>query len=98
MSVKTDFVLVQPAEMTAKEVVAAGAGVGIHLSPAHVHVIRSKARTKSARKPVAEILDWSDSENGLERDLMLVAVELGFSRSTQLLDEFRGEIRSRRAG
>lgn len=100
MTAKTEFVRSQPSTASAKEVVAAAQAAGIDLSVAHVHVIRSKDRKspETTRKPIAEILDWTEGEEGLERDLMMVAVELGFSRSTQLLDEFRSEIRSRRIG
>lgn len=50
---KTAFVLAQPSEMMAKDVVAKAKSEGLTISTAHVYAIRSDARRKSATAVVA---------------------------------------------
>jgi hypothetical protein len=47
---KTAFVLSQSADLPASEVVAAAKAVGIEMSPAYVHTIRSSAKRKKSAK------------------------------------------------
>lgn len=96
---KAQFVRSLPPDMPAKDVVAKAKAKGLKLSPAYVYVIRSKGGGKGGAKKVWKgkgTIGKPSTEAGhrnVERQFVSIAVDLGFARAQQLLDETRSAIR-----
>jgi hypothetical protein len=99
---KTAFVLSLPMTAPAKDVIAKGKASGLKLSEAYIYSIRSKAKgragkpaarrgrpPKSASAGVA-----SASSNGLERQFLNLALDLGLSRAEGLLSDLRSKLKN----
>jgi hypothetical protein len=61
---KTAFVLSQSVDVPASDVVAAGKAIGIDMSPAYVHSIRSSAKRKKGAKRQAGRPKGSKNKSG----------------------------------
>jgi hypothetical protein len=99
---KTAFVLSLPMTSPAKDVIAKGKAAGLKLSEAYIYSIRSKAKgragkpaarrgrpPKSASAGVA-----AASGNGVERQFLSLALDLGLSRAEGLLAGLRTKLKN----
>lgn len=91
---KAAFVRDLPPDMPAAQVIAKAKEHGIKLTPAYVYVIRSK----SSAKPNGKVARASSARAGggrsssQERTFVDLALQLGFARAQQLLDDTRASI------
>ena len=92
---KADFILGLPLDVPAVEVMKRGAARGISLSMAHIHTVRSQARTK-ARKSVPAKVEVETSRrkapSNLEQRLLETAAELGLVRALKLITDLRSDL------
>jgi hypothetical protein len=90
---KAAFVRGLPPNMPASEVIAKAQANGMKLTPAYVYVIRSKSSAKPSsnggRKRGGGRGTGSSQQ---EREFVNLALQLGFSRAQQLLDDTRASI------
>lgn len=105
---KKDFVLSQPAELSAADVVAAGAKHGIELTSKHVYVVRSAAKhsrkpggSKTGKKPgrttvspPRRVTPAKEASPAHEARFFEVVMELGLTRSRELLDDAAARLRA----
>lgn len=89
---KAAFVRDLPADMPAAQVIAKAKEQGIKLTAAYVYVIRSKSSAKPNGK-VAKASRATGTRGGSqERTFVDLALQLGFARAQQLLDDTRASI------
>jgi hypothetical protein len=92
---KRAFVLSLPADMPAKEVVERAAQAGIKLKDTYIYVVRSNSRL---RKGSAAKAPASRSAGSTESEFRRLAIELGLSRSKDLLRDTEQKIADLVAG
>lgn len=98
---KADFVRSQPADVPAKEVVAAAQAAGMSISENYVYTLRYEAKkaakaapaSKSTKK-VASTKGAKLSTNGIEDLLRAAASEIGLSRAIALLQAQQNSLRA----
>ena len=88
---KAAFVRALPPDMPASQVIAKAKESGIKLTAAYVYVIRSKSSAKPNGK-VAKPRAGGARGGSQERTFVDLALQLGFSRAQQLLDDTRASI------
>ncbi len=100
---KAQFILSQPMDLSAKEVIERAKAQGISLSESYVHVIRSKYRRGTVKKreqaqPVAAAAaatttaTKAKTRQNLEVEFRRLAVELGLDRAQELLQDTRQKL------
>jgi hypothetical protein len=98
---KTAFVLSLPMTSPAKDVIAKGKAAGLKLSEAYIYSIRSKAKGRAGkpaarrgRPPKSASVGVSASGNGIERQFLSLALDLGLSRAEGLLAGLRTKLKN----
>jgi hypothetical protein len=99
---KTAFVLSLPMTSPAKDVISKGRAAGLKLSEAYIYSIRSKAKgregkpaARRGRPPKAASQSVATSSgNGIERQFLNLALDLGLSRAEGLLSGLRAKLRN----
>lgn len=98
---KTAFVLSLPLDMPAKDVIAKGKAQGLKLTEAYIYSIRSKAKgrvgkpaARRGRPPKAQSLAGARGGNGIERQFLNLALDLGLSRAENLLSNLRSRVKN----
>jgi hypothetical protein len=89
---KVDFVRALPPSLSAKEVIAKAKAKGIKITAAYVYVIRSQGGIKKRGKPGPKPRSAA-GDAGIDRQFIGLALEIGFGRAQQLLDDARARIR-----
>jgi hypothetical protein len=90
---KAAFVRSMPSDMPAKDVMRKASAQGLSVSEAYVYVIRSKSKAarKAARRQRA---GSSGGQQQQERQLLGLALELGFGRTEQILSRAKNDLTS----
>lgn len=95
---KADFILEQPADLSAGDVVKRAAQQGMKISAAYIHTVRSQARSAksngvSKRKRAATTTASTKRRAGdisqHEQHFLETVLVIGFENATQLLQDFR---------
>ena len=85
-----DFVLSQPEDLDADEVVRLAKEAGIEVGRSYIHTLRSKERRSrgvSRRRRSA-----ADAMEALEEEFTRVAFSIGFARTSELIREMREKL------
>jgi hypothetical protein len=97
---KTAFVLSLPMTAPAKDVISKGKTAGLKLSEAYIYSIRSKAKGRAGKpaarrgRPPKSAAMGAGSGNGLERQFLNLALDLGLSRAEGLLAGLRSRLKT----
>lgn len=93
---KTAFVLGQPLDLPAKEIVARGKSQGIALTEAYIYGIRSRSARATRRKGLGGALSGGRTRlaasGSLENQFALLALDIGLARAESILRDVRGKL------